>query len=95
MADSFEWDENKNQQNQKTHGVDFYEAQKAFLDPNRLIYRDVSHSTPAETRYYCLGMVNNRVLTVRFTYREQVIRIFGAGYWRKERKLYERANRKS
>jgi len=28
-------------------------------------------------------------LTVRFTYRGSVIRIIGAGYWRKGRKIYE------
>jgi hypothetical protein len=31
-------------------------------------------------------------VTVRFTYREGVIRIYGAGYWRKGRKIYEEAN---
>jgi hypothetical protein len=28
-------------------------------------------------------------LTVRFTYRGDVIRLFGAGYWRKGRRIYE------
>ena len=28
----FEWDEAKNQENQRKHGVTFYEAQHAFLD---------------------------------------------------------------
>jgi uncharacterized protein len=31
-------------------------------------------------------------LTVRFTYREGVVRIIGAGYWRKGRRIYEREN---
>lgn len=31
-------------------------------------------------------------LTVRFTYRGSVIRIFGAGYWRKGKVIYEREN---
>jgi hypothetical protein len=31
-------------------------------------------------------------LTVRFTYRQGVIRIFGAGYWRRGKQLYEREN---
>jgi hypothetical protein len=31
-------------------------------------------------------------MTVRFTYRAGVIRIFGAGYWRKGKKIYEREN---
>jgi hypothetical protein len=29
---------------------------------------------------------------VRFTYRDDVIRIFGAGYWRKGKQIYEREN---
>jgi hypothetical protein len=32
------------------------------------------------------------ILTVRFTYRREVIRIIGAGYWRKGREIYEREN---
>jgi len=29
-------------------------------------------------------------MTVRFTYRRNKIRIFGTGYWRKGKKIYER-----
>jgi len=28
-------------------------------------------------------------MTVRFTYRDKLIRIIGAGYWRKRKKTYE------
>jgi hypothetical protein len=31
-------------------------------------------------------------MTVRFTYRKGRIRIFGAGYWRKGKKIYEQQN---
>jgi hypothetical protein len=31
-------------------------------------------------------------MTVRFTYRSEVIRIFGAGYWRKGKQIYEHEN---
>jgi uncharacterized DUF497 family protein len=34
------------------------------------------------------------VMTVRFTWRDNRIRIFGAGYWRKGKTVYERANKK-
>lgn len=70
----------------------FSEAKLAFLDPNRVIARDVDHSLEEE-RFYCFGKVRDRVLTVRFAYRPDVIRIIGAGYWRKGRKVYE-ANQK-
>lgn len=90
---SFEWDEAKNTLNQRKHGVSFAEAQSAFLDPNRVIAADRAHSQQ-EQRYYCFGMDADDagVLTVRFTYRAERIRIIGAGYWRKGRRVYEQAN---
>jgi hypothetical protein len=35
------------------------------------------------------GRVDEGIMAVRFTYRGHIIRIFGAGYWRKGRKIYE------
>jgi uncharacterized protein len=89
---SFEWDPDKDEANQEKHGVAFTEAQLAFLDPKRVIARDLTHSTAREKRFYCFGQVGGGVLTVRFTYRNQVIRIIGAGYWRKGKKVYEIQN---
>ncbi len=94
MSESnFEWDEAKNFENQQKHGVSFYEAQYAFLDEHRVIAEDLAHSKQ-EKRYYCFGLdqEKNGVLTVRFTYRSGCIRIIGAGYWRKGRKIYEQTN---
>jgi len=88
---NFEWDENKDQENQEKHGVSFSLAQLAFLDESRVIMEDLSHSK-TEQRFYCLGKVADGVLTVRFTYRNNMIRIIGAGYWRKGRKIYETEN---
>lgn len=88
---SFEWDEEKDKENQAKHKVSFYLAQRAFLDPNRVIAEDVSHSQE-EKRFYCIGCVGKEIITVRFTYRGNVIRIYGAGYWRKGRKIYEAQN---
>lgn len=89
---TFEWDEEKDKENQAKHGISFLIAQRAFLDPDRVIAEDVTHS-PEEDRYYCLGRVGEGILTVRFTYRGNVIRIYGAGYWRKGRKIYEDQNK--
>jgi uncharacterized DUF497 family protein len=90
---SFEWDEAKNLANQRKHGVSFYEAQYAFLDTRRVIAEDLEHSQK-EKRYYCFGLnwEGTGILTVRFTYRSGRIRIIGAGYWRKGKKVYEQAN---
>ncbi|MBD3278203.1 MAG: BrnT family toxin [Candidatus Aegiribacteria sp.] len=84
----FQWDEKKDRKNKKKHGVSFALAQLAFLDPDRIILEDLAHSKQ-EKRYYCIGRVAEGILTVRFTYRNRQIRIFGAGYWRKGKKIYE------
>ena len=90
----FEWDTSKDKQNQDKHGVPFELAQYAFADPNRVIAEDLSHSQK-EKRYYCFGKVGDGIITVRFTFRGGTIRIIGAGYWRKGRKLYENENKKN
>ncbi|MBI5885095.1 MAG: BrnT family toxin [Deltaproteobacteria bacterium] len=87
----FEWDDGKDKENQVKHSVSFSLAQRAFLDPRRVIVEDVSHGGE-EARYYCIGSVDDFILTVRFTYRGRVIRIYGAGYWRKGRRIYEEQN---
>ncbi|NKC15040.1 MAG: BrnT family toxin [Gammaproteobacteria bacterium] len=90
---NFEWDETKSLDNQQKHSVSFYEAQHAFRDPNRLIADDPVHSQE-EKRYFCIGLDESGegILTVRFTYRLNRIRIVGAGYWRKGKKIYEQTN---
>ncbi len=90
---NFEWKESKNLENKQKYGVSFFEAQHAFLDEQRIITKDTTHSQD-EQRYYCFGLneEKNRILTVRFTYRSGSIRIFGAGYWRKGKKIYEQTN---
>jgi len=88
----FEWDEEKDRQNQAKHNVSFVLAQRAFLDPCRIIAEDMSHSGE-ERRFYCIGRVNEGIMTVRFTFRGNVIRIFGAGFWRKGKRIYEEENK--
>lgn len=92
MNTSFEWDEAKSTANLKKHGVSFEIAQYAFLDAKRIIAEDAAHSAE-EKRYYCFGNVKGGVLTVRFTYRQNRIRIIGAGYWRKGKAIYEKQNK--
>lgn len=87
----FEWDDLKNSQNTEKHGVSFYEAQYAFADTQRIVIEDLDHGRD-EDRFFCLGMVKGGVMTVRFTVREGRIRIIGAGYWRKGKKIYDEEN---
>ncbi len=90
-AVGFDWDPEKDLKNQAKHGVAFEKAQYAFADPQRVIAEDLAHSS-REKRYYCFGKVEGGVLTVRFTYRENIIRIIGAGYWRRGKQVYEETN---
>lgn len=92
LLTTFEWDSAKDLSNQEKHGIAFVRAQYAFADPYRVILEDVTHSTEEEKRFYCLGEVDGGILTVRFTYRDDRIRIFGAGYWRKGKQIYEQQN---
>jgi uncharacterized DUF497 family protein len=89
---SFEWDPSKDLANQAKQGISFSEAQYAFDDPRRVIAEDLVHSTELEKRYFCFGKLGDGVVTVRFTYRREVIRIFGAGYRTRGLRFYEKAN---
>lgn len=91
-AEHFEWDPVKDAINQIKHGVSFLEAQHAFADPECIIAHDDTHSL-CEDRYFCFGKLDHDVITVRFTIRNNRIRIFGAGYWRKGKLAYEEKNK--
>ena len=87
VSGSFCWDEFKEDQNILKHDVCFIAASKAFFDPSCSVFKDDAHSS-VEERWFCIGMVDGRPMTVRFTYRDQRIRIIGAGYWRSRRRYY-------
>ncbi len=88
---SFVWDAKKEAANVQKHRVDFVTAARAFKDPHRKIYTDEKHGEKEE-RLFCIGKVAGKIMTVRFTYREGMIRIYGAGYWRQGRYHYEQAD---
>ncbi len=58
----------RNKENQAKHNVSFSLAQRAFLDPNRVIVEDINHSRE-EDRFYCICRVGEGIMTVRFTYK--------------------------
>ncbi len=84
----FVWDAGKEAINIEKHGVDFVTATKAFKDPHLRIFVDANHSHQEE-RFFCFTKVKERVITVRFSYREGKIRIIGVGFWRKGAKYYD------
>ena len=56
----FEWDEKKNQANQKKHKVSFEEAQTVFFDPMTKVASDPEHSG-FEDRFIAVGHSSRRV----------------------------------
>ncbi len=76
----FVWDEVKDSQNQRKHGVSFEEAKSVFYDEDARLMHDPDHSS-TEDRFLLLGMSRRlRVLLVCHCYREQhgLIRIISA-----------------
>ncbi len=86
---SFEWNLEKEKINLYKHGIDFATAAEVFKDPQRKLIVDSEHSR-TEERLFCIGKVQGKILTVRFTWRGRKIRIIGAGYWRKGASHYEK-----
>ena len=89
----FEWDEKKNQDNRKKHGVWFEEATQVFNDPHHRFFSDEDHSEHEE-RYLIIGHSSKeRILIVIHAYRDvdQVVRIISARKaTKKERRFYEK-----
>jgi uncharacterized DUF497 family protein len=88
----FIWNAEKENLNISKHQLNFTNACHVFADSKRLIIVDTKHSS-SEIRYFCIGKINDDIITVRFTLRGNLIRIFGAGFWRAGKKLYEEKNK--
>ena len=73
----FEWDEEKNARNIIKHGLSFEEAMVVFSDPRRYEEFDWVHSI-VEERWQTTGFSGCEVITVFFTERKGLIRIFSA-----------------
>lgn len=90
---NFEWDENKNQINQKKHGIDFEEAATVFYDDDAILFDDPEHSMEEE-RFLILGISKHENLCiVSHCYRsgDDIIRIISARKATKnETKVYNR-----
>ena len=73
----FEWDENKSLDCFRIRGFHFHLAAQVFGDPHRKVQLD-SRFIYGEDRYLALGRVDDRVLTVVYTTRNDAIRIISA-----------------
>ncbi len=77
---TFAWDERKDKDNQKKHGISFNEAKTVFYDDNARLLHDPDHPSE-EDRFILLGFsASVRMLVVCHCYRERegVIRIISA-----------------
>ena len=84
----FEWDLKKELENMRKHGISFSEAVECFNDSRGFTLRDDKHSTKEERLYWVGNSGSRKILTIRYTKRGSVIRIFGAAEWREFRELY-------
>jgi len=90
----FEWDEKKDIQNQKKHGISFEEAKEVFDDPlhiskldERFNYFEERWITIGSTKIGKIVVVANLFFTDEA---EEIIRIISARYAnKKERRQYE------
>lgn len=77
---NFQWDDLKNRENQRKHGVSFEEARSAFFDAQAVEFFDNEHGE-AEDRFLLLGVSSKlRILMVCHCLREEgnTIRIISA-----------------
>lgn len=89
-AFEFEWDKGNIEKNKK-HSVEDKEAEEAFFDEGKVIFKDKIHSTGVEERFILLGKTKkNRILYIVFTERKEKFRIISArSINKKEVHLYE------
>jgi len=77
----FEFDPNKNKSNNDKHGIDFYEAQKLWNDPN---FIEIPIKTTDEQRFLIVGRILQKHWSAIITYRNEKIRIISVRRSRKE-----------
>lgn len=90
----FEWDPDKDRENQSKHGVSFDEASTAFGDPFAVTIDDPNHSAD-ENRCLTTGYTSRqRIIIVAHTDRDERIRLISAReVTTTERQVYEEASK--
>jgi len=88
----FEWDENKNGENIRKHGIDFADAWQVFENP--LLVKLDDREDYGEDRWMGVGMMSNGIVIVLISQKEtrKRIRIISMRKATKnERRRYEKA----
>ena len=75
----FEWDDDKSKTNLGKHGIDFDDASGVFYGPVILRRSDRNN----EERWIAIGVLEDRLITVVFARRADIIRIISARRARK------------
>jgi len=83
----FEFDEKKSSVNKEKHGLDFFEAQALWYDPDVL---EIPAKTTDEPRFLLIGRIEEKYWSAVITYRKDTIRIISVRRARVEEvALYE------
>ncbi len=77
----FEFDSEKSQKNKEKHGIDFYEAQALWNDPDLI---EIPAKTADEPRFLVTGKIAGKHWSGVITYRGDSIRIISVRRSRKE-----------
>jgi len=77
----FEFGSPKSDSNKKKHGIDFYEAQALWDDPDLI---EIPVKTSDEPRYLVVGKISGKHWSGVITYRGEEIRIISVRRSRKE-----------
>ena len=82
-----EFDAHKSEINKKKHGIDFYEAQKLWDDPD---FIEIPLKTSDEERFLVIGMISEKCWSAIITYRSEKVRLISVRRSRKEEvEIYE------
>lgn len=89
----FEWDEEKNEQNIRKHGLDFADGTELFSRQFPFLVAPDEHEHHAEERWRGIGTIRGRVVVAVFVERQpDVIRFISLRRAsQEERKAYEEA----
>ncbi len=77
----FEFDPVKSNSNKKKHGIDFYEAQELWDDPD---FVEIPVKTGDEPRFLTIGRISEKHWSAIITYRSDKVRIISVRRSRKE-----------
>ncbi|MBA4371890.1 MAG: toxin [Thermodesulfovibrio sp.] len=83
----YEFDSNKSEINKTKHGIDFYEAQKLWDDPD---FIEIPLKTSDEERFLVIGKISEKYWSAIITYRSETVRLISVRRSRKEEiEIYE------